>query len=123
MSPIFDEIIRRTILDLPTEFRRFLKEVPVIIEDEARPEHLQGLDANEQGELFGLYVGTPITAQSPVGAPSLEPGRIYIFRGPLLRTTAGDAKALAAEIRTTLLHEIGHHLGMNEDDLERLRYD
>jgi predicted Zn-dependent protease with MMP-like domain len=126
-SEEFDALVEAAISELPENFRRFLDTIPILIEDEPSPGHLELLepppDDEDEDELYGLYVGTPITEQSPVEAPILEPGRIYLFRGPLLRLADGDPEILEEEIHITLLHEIGHHFGMDEEDLERLGYD
>lgn len=121
----FDSLLQIAIFELPQKFQDYLKTIAVIVEDEPSEQHWAELEAPEDGnedeELFGLYVGTPLTDRSLTNAP-LEPERIYLFRGPLLRLVDGDPELLAEEIRITLLHEIGHHFGMSEEDLERLGY-
>lgn len=122
----FDSIVKVAILELPEKFQQYLKTVPVLVEDEPSAEHWAELEAPENEEddeeLYGLYVGTPLTERSSLDAP-VEPERIYLFRGPLYRLAEEDPQMLAEEIRITLLHEIGHHFGMSEEDLERLGYE
>lgn len=116
----FDVCLEEAMDLLPEKFRQVLADVPIIVEDEPTDEILEGLeDPIEDDELLGLHAGSPAEEADLTGA---EPSRIYLFRGPLLRS-ARNRRELAHEIRVTLLHEIGHHLGLEEADLERLGYD
>jgi len=121
----FDALLEQLIGQLPQHLQLLLEEVPLIVEDE--PGHaLKGQVAvDEGGELLGLHWGTALTHRS-VTAPWGMPDRMMLFRGPILRVSGyrrgrHDA-ALAEQIRVTLLHEIGHHFGLNEDDLAKLGY-
>ena len=71
------------------------------------------------GTLFGLYTGVPLPERE--GGGPLLPDRIIIFRQPILRSCSTREEAVR-EIQTTLLHEVGHYLGMGEEDLHRLGY-
>ena len=107
---------------LPEPFHRHLAEVAVTVDD------VPGLDvlrsSGEAGEPFepaetlGLFVGVPITERSFDGAGELPP-RILLFRRNLERFAAGEGD-LREQIAITLYHELGHYLGMEEDDLERV---
>ncbi len=80
---------------------------------------LEGLGLAEgENSLFGLYTGVPLTERA--GAPVL-PDRIVIYRQPILRVCSTRDEA-EHEIQLTLFHEIGHYLGMEEEDLHRLGY-
>jgi predicted Zn-dependent protease with MMP-like domain len=105
---LFDRLVRRAIRRLPPEFRAALENVAVIVEEE--PEG--------PGELYGQYFGQPLTARA--GAEPLLPDRIVLYRGPLVRACGGDRGLLAAEIERTLLHEVGHLLGLDEGRLAEL---
>jgi predicted Zn-dependent protease with MMP-like domain len=79
--------------------------------------------------LCGLHWGVPLTQRSVESAAHL-PDQIMLFRGPIMRLasvsstgrTRRDRRELEGQIRITLLHEIGHHFGMNEEDLAELGY-
>ena len=71
------------------------------------------------GSLLGLYVGVPLIDR--YGAEPILPDCIYIYRQPILEVCE-SYDAVVEEIRITLLHEIGHYLGLGEQDLERLGY-
>lgn len=105
---LFDRLVRRAIRRLPPEFRAALANVAVIVEEE--PEGSE--------ELFGQYFGHPLPARA--GAEPLLPDRIVIYRGPLVRACGGDRRLLAAEVERTVLHEVGHLLGLGEDRLAEL---
>ncbi len=71
------------------------------------------------GTLLGLYEGVPITRRGPLSYSGVAPDRITIFRGPLSRC-ASDVDDLAARVRVTVLHEVGHYFGMSDERLHEL---
>jgi predicted Zn-dependent protease with MMP-like domain len=103
----FEEIIRATLNQLPEAFQYALENVAIVVEDEP--------DGEEAGEeLFGLYEGVSLLDR---GAGHMgPPDRIRIFRGPILRACRSKNE-VASEIRDTLIHELGHHMGLEEDDM------
>lgn len=106
----FDRLVEEAIASLPPEFARWLDDVPVIVEDRpAAADRAPGEDADP----LGLFVG-PGLGEESAGLPP----RIMLYRRPLLEACASRAQ-LAREIRKTLIHELGHYAGMDEDDLER----
>ena len=123
----FDAILERVLASLRLDVRALIERAPVIVEDRPDPELLRemGLDPAEES-LCGLYTGTPLTEQS-VEAPPEIPPHIHLFREPIVDEAGGwhgrdGGRRIAEEIRITILHEIGHHLGLEEDDLEDLGY-
>jgi predicted Zn-dependent protease with MMP-like domain len=126
---IFDELLGQLIDELPQQLSELLEEVPLIVEDEPSPQLLDELEVNSGWTLCGLHWGTPLTHRS-VEAPPHMPDRMMLFRGPImrlagfpsLRRKAQALDALRDQIRITLLHEIGHHFGLDEDDLATLGY-
>ena len=76
-------------------------------------------DHSHSESLLGLYIGIPLTERYGDG-PAM-PDCIYIYRRPIL-AMCNNPDEVAAEVRTTLWHEVGHYLGMDEHDLERLGY-
>jgi len=129
---LFDRLLEAEIDALPEHVRELLDEVPVIVEDEPSDALLDDLGMEPGDDLYGLHSGTALTERS-VEAPPDVPDQIMLFRGPLLRMTGGgvhptrrkrpkDMEALREQVRITLLHEIGHHFGLDEEDLDRLGY-
>ncbi len=113
----FADLVRKAYRQLPRRVRQTLDNVDLSVQDWPDPEDLDLIDA--EGTLFGLYTGIPLTDREGVG-PVL-PDRIVIFRRPIL-DHCSSLKEVAEEIRVTLLHEVGHYLGLSEDALHRLGY-
>jgi predicted Zn-dependent protease with MMP-like domain len=130
----FDRLFEEVYESLPPGLLARLEEVPVVLEDHPSPELLRsmGMDPQED-DLCGLHSGVPLTHRS-VEHQSLE-DVITLFREGILDeaggweewtdddgTPLGGEERVREEIRITLLHEIGHHFGLDEEDLERLGY-
>jgi predicted Zn-dependent protease with MMP-like domain len=108
----------KSILDeLPEELAEAVENVVIHIDDVPSPELLEDHPDFGPG-LLGLYIGVPLSRQS-VFSGFIFPAQIYLFRENIARY-AGNRRALRHELRETLLHEIGHHLGLDEDDLRAL---
>ncbi len=116
----FGQLVESALAELPEPFASFLEEVPIEIRTRPTPEQLARAGLAEDDLLFGLYVGHPRTQRS-VEHSGVMPDVIYIFQED--HELACDSEdELARQIRITVLHEIGHHFGMDEDDLEKLGY-
>lgn len=102
---------------VPAEFRPYLDGVPVVIADWPSDGLLDDLGIPEDDTLYGLYSGHALT-EGPPQSGDLPP-RITLFRGPLLEDCV-DEEDLREEIATTVIHEIAHHFGIDEDRLEEL---
>ena len=113
----FVRLVRQAYGEMPGEVLRSLDNVDVVVEEWPGPDD-QDLITGE-GSLFGLYSGVPLTERE--GGDPLLPDRIVIYRQPILRSCTSRTQA-EREIKVTLWHEIGHYLGMSEDDLHRLGY-
>ncbi len=117
----FEELVEDALASLPGPFAELIRrEVAVVIEDEPSPAQLreQGLSSDEV--LYGLYEGTPRTAWGADWAAA--PNKITVFRLPL-EEDFPDPLELVEEVRTTVLHELGHHLGIDDDRLLELGRD
>lgn len=130
---VFDEILDQTIAELPPRLHELLEEVPLIVEDEPGAALLADvLGDSGGGDLCGLHWGTPLTDRSVEASADL-PDRMMLFRGPIMRlagyhgTGRGVRRGrglveLRRQVKITLLHEIGHHFGLDEDGLTELGY-
>ena len=109
-EPTFDDHVRNALDSLPRELARRIENVAVVVRDE-HP---------DDPDLFGLYEGTPLPERGE-RAGSL-PDQITIYRRPL-EESFPDPSELEEEIRITVLHELGHYFGIDEDRLGELGYD
>lgn len=116
----FAELVAQAVESLPEEFQTFLDEVPIEIQDRATSRQLQAVEVEPGSELLGLYVGRPRTERS-VEEHGRMPDVIYIFQKPI-ESTSRNEDELVEQVRITVLHEIGHHFGMDEDDLDEVGY-
>jgi len=105
----FERLVQRALDEVPEQFSTAFEDVAVVIEDYSPPGK----------PLFGLYQGVPRTYGDRSGYP---PPHVSIFRDTLTRAFGHDPDELVRQVRITVLHELGHHLGMDEDQLERLGY-
>ena len=108
----FARLVRNAIGELPAEFRERMRNIAIVVEDEATSEQLRGGHT-----LLGLYEGVPLTARGAV-EPYL-PDRIYIFRRPIERMSASPRRQ-AEIVRDTVIHEIAHHFGISDERLHEL---
>ena len=113
--------MERVLARLPERFREAARNIQILVEDEPSPEILAETEDDSDEPLLGLYVGTPLPERSFGEIPAL-PDRIYIFRGPLERMSHGR-KELREQIRITVLHELAHYFGLDDDHLLELGYD
>jgi predicted Zn-dependent protease with MMP-like domain len=109
----FEEMVADALDDIPRELAGEMDNVAVLIDEWPRPDQANGRT------LLGLYEGVPLTKRSPLGYAGVAPDRITIFRGPLC-ARASDEDDLAAQVRVTVLHEVGHHFGMTDARLREL---
>jgi len=117
----FEKVLRQAIDDLPGMFREALRNVAIVVEERPPGWLLEELDIPPGETLYGFYHGIPLPERSVLDSGNL-PDKISVYRGPL-EEDFRDPGELARQIRTTLLHEIGHYFGMDEEDLSRLGYE
>jgi predicted Zn-dependent protease with MMP-like domain len=113
----FQRLVEQAMRGLPSSIRGQLDNVEIVVENEPTPAQRQAGD-KDSDELFGLYEGIP---QSERGSSysMVVPDRIVIFQGPLERAFP-DRRELEEEIRITVLHEVAHHFGFDEDAIDEL---
>jgi len=117
----FDKIVRRAIRSLPSEIRRHLGNLLITVQERPSEELLDDMGLPPDEPLLGLYSGISLLERSAADPP-LFPDTIFLFQGPLeeMCRTEDD---LEQEIAITLVHEIGHALGMSEERLAELGYE
>jgi predicted Zn-dependent protease with MMP-like domain len=116
----FAELVEQAAYALPKQFADAVNEVPIEIRERPSRRMLRSLGLEEDELLLGLYHGRPRTERSVEDSARL-PDVIYIFQEDVELVSGSEAE-LIKEVRTTVLHELGHHFGMSEDDLDALGY-
>lgn len=107
----------RALEAIPEPFRASLAEVAILIEDEPTPDQLEENSLGQGESLYGLYEGVPRTEWGADWA--ISPNRITLFQGPL-EDDFRDPRRLEVEVRRTVMHELAHHLGIDDDRLDEL---
>jgi predicted Zn-dependent protease with MMP-like domain len=107
----FERLVDDALDSIPDEIARLIRNVAVIVEDDAPP---------DDPDLLGLYDGVALTDR--YGEPTMHlPDQIFVYRNPLLNF-CDDVDQLADEIRITVVHEVAHHFGIDDDRLHELGY-
>ena len=107
----FEELVSRALDGVPAELSSLMDNVVVLIEAEPPA---------EEPDILGLYDGVPLTERDS-NYTFLAPDRIFVYRGPLLRMCE-SAEELVEEVRITVVHEVAHHFGIDDDALHDLGY-
>ena len=114
----FEQLVADALASLPGRFRKAMSNIAIIVEDEPARELLREMEVEPPDTLFGLYQGTPLTERGWQYGNTL-PDRILLFQRPHERE-AEDEDDLVASIAETLIHEIGHHFGLSEEEIEEI---
>jgi len=114
----FSALVEEALAEIPRRFRKAMKNVAVVIEDEPPRHVLEELEVDPGDTLFGLYQGTPLTERRWDYGNTL-PDRISIYQHPIEDAcdTDDEIRACVAE---TVIHEFGHYFGMSEEEIEEI---
>jgi predicted Zn-dependent protease with MMP-like domain len=116
----FESLVEAALASIPEPFAGALDEVAIVIDDEPTPDQRRENEIEDDDTLYGLYEGVPRTEWGADWAP--VPNRIILFRLPLEADFA-DPEDLADEVWATVVHELAHHLGIDDARLEELGVD
>jgi predicted Zn-dependent protease with MMP-like domain len=116
----FQELVEEALKDVPGEFALYLEEVAVEVRDRPSRADLKRMGLGPRDLLLGLYTGRPRTQRSVLDGPTM-PDVIQIFQ-ECIEWVSRNERDLIQQVRKTVLHEIGHHFGMSEEDLDELGY-
>jgi predicted Zn-dependent protease with MMP-like domain len=108
----FEEHVRLALDSLPDALQRAMQNVAVLVEEEDQ----------DDPNLYGFYIGTPLPERTGEGYAGSLPDAVLVYRRPLVEDFGDDVQTLRHEIRVTVLHELAHHFGLDEDELDRLGY-
>ena len=107
---------------LPVEFRGLAQDLVIRVEDFAPDEVLDDLGIEDPFELTGLYQGVSLDQKSVTDVPR-EPDMVFLYRRPILDEWAGGDEELGHLIAHVLIHEVGHHFGFSDEDMDALNAD
>lgn len=110
----FEALVEQALSGVPERFRRYLDNVVVVVEEEPTDEDYDETDTPDEDELFGIFRGAPYFERDR--SVSELPAQIALFRGPILRSCATRGEAVR-EIRDTVVHELGHLLGLDDEEM------
>jgi predicted Zn-dependent protease with MMP-like domain len=119
-SKAFHSAVQEAMERIPEEFLGHIENVAILVLEEPSPEVLAELEVPEEETLFGAYFGVPLGEKSLFDVPG-EPDRIEIYQRPL-EELCESVEEMVAEIEITVVHEIAHHFGIDDDVLERYGY-
>jgi len=112
----FEALVERALSSLPRQFKDKIRNVAVVVEDWADDETLEELGIEPPDTIYGLYRGTDITRRdSSYG--NMLPDTIHIYQGPIEEDCINAAE-MAELVKDTVIHEIGHYFGLDDDTME-----
>lgn len=112
----FEKLVGEALDSLPEEFAKRLENVSITIADAPTPYQLRKMKLPPWALLFGLYEGIPQTRRGNYTA--VLPDKITIFKNSILRVSS-TPEDVRAQVRATVIHEIGHHFGLSDEDLRK----
>jgi predicted Zn-dependent protease with MMP-like domain len=114
----FTELVEEALREIPRRFRREMKNVAVVVEDEPPPHVLEEMEIGPDDTLFGLYQGTPLPERR-WGYGNALPDRISIYQFPI-EDACEDEEEIRDCVAETVIHEFGHYFGMSEEQIEEI---
>ncbi|MHB9052553.1 MAG: metallopeptidase family protein [Thermoleophilia bacterium] len=111
----FEQLVEEALAGLPPQFAERLDNVTVTVEDLASPGQMGRAGHGDPHRLLGLYEGIPLTRRPQAYSGAL-PDRITIFQIPIEEYCSSDEE-IKAQVRSTVMHELGHYFGMSEEQL------
>jgi len=112
----FEKLVGEALDSLLPEFAKRLNNVSVVVEDSPTPAQMRKMGLSPWALLFGLYQGIPQTKR--VNYTAVLPDKITIFKNSILRVSR-TAEEVRAQVRATVIHEIGHHFGLSDEEMKQ----
>jgi predicted Zn-dependent protease with MMP-like domain len=117
-----ERIGRAVLAELPELFRSHIQGVVIRVQDFPDDETLAEMEADSPFDLLGLYRGVPVGRGSEFAPPRSDVDMIFLYRRPLLDYWCETGLALDDIVRNTLIHEIGHHFGYSDEDMDAIEF-
>lgn len=114
----FELLVTQAVSSLPEEFRERLENIDIVVADYPTRQQLKTVRHKGRSTLLGLYEGVPLTNRTH-GYGFVMPDKITIFQLPIESICKSDDEVVS-EVRRVVVHEIGHHFGIDDDRLEEL---
>src|SRR5688500_12797439 len=114
----FERLVTEAITLIPSRFRREMKHLVLLVEDEPSASLLEDMEIEPPDSLYGLYQGTPRTERTWPGG-NQRPDQITLFQNPI-EEDCEDEDEVRAVIGETLIHEVGHYFGLREEEIEEI---
>jgi len=110
----FERVVTEALDSLPKRFADMVQNVVIAVEEEPSDDDLDSIDDDDDSELLGIYRGVALTERTD--EPPLLPDEIAVFRGPINRVARTRQEAVH-EVRETVIHELGHYFGLDDDEM------
>jgi predicted Zn-dependent protease with MMP-like domain len=117
-----ERIGRKVLAELPEPFRGHVRGVVIRVQDFPDDATLDDMGLESPFDLLGLYHGVPVGRGSEFAPPRRDVDMIFLYRRPLLDYWCETGEPLADIVRNTLIHEIGHHFGYSDEDMEEIEF-
>ena len=114
-----ESIAREAFAAIPRQLRVHAKDVVIRVQDFPDDDVLDELECESAFDLLGLYQGVDLTRKS-ISDTARQPDMVYLYRRPILDYWCDSEEDLAHVVRHVLIHEIGHHFGYSDDDMEAI---
>lgn len=118
----FDRLVSEAFQSIPEQYREACEGLSIRVEARASEHVLNSLELDDPSQLLGLYHGVSLTRKS-VFDVSQEPDEVILYRDPIVAYSRQQGLPLVEVVRHVLVHEIGHHFGYSDDDMERIEKD
>ncbi len=116
----FEAMGRSAFLELPQQFRALVGDVTFAVAEFPEDDVLEELEAESPFDILGLFQGTGLAQAASTPATGEMPNRIWLYRRPILDYWAEHEETLGAIVTNVLIHEIGHHFGLSDDDMDAI---
>ncbi|WKZ29506.1 MAG: metallopeptidase family protein [Patescibacteria group bacterium] len=119
--PVFEKLAAEAFRSIPERFLKRLGNVVILVEDRPTPEQnaVGAHEGEDELDILGLYEGTPLT-ELPGDPSGMLPDVISLFQEPIEEEAEASGLEPFEVIRQTLIHEIGHHFGLNDEEIEKI---